>query len=166
MNTIVGSSTVGDSSEGTKSLTYMENKDANLSGYDEVLRWLEAKKQKVLNSSVKSRLEYQDTQQDIATIVNGKVHLCKSNLESEESQTPTGTDKVTGSNSTTRRMETKHEPLKSACCCQSLLPSTCVIKLIFAFCVIVAAASIYFLVAVILARYTSIQILPFSITDA
>jgi hypothetical protein len=166
MNTIVGSSTVGDSSEGTKSLTYMGNNDANLVGYDEVLRWLEAKKQKVLNSSVQSTLEYQDTHQDIATTVNGKDHHCKSNLESEELHTPTGTDKATGSNGSTRRMETKHEPPKSTCCCQSLLSSTCIIKLIFAFCVIVAVASIYFLVAVILARYTSIQILPFSITDA
>lgn len=165
MNTIVGSSTVGESSEGTTSLAYMENNDANLGGYDEVLSWLEAKKQKDWNASVKSTLEYQDTHQDIATAVNGTDPLSKSNLEAKESHIQAGTDKATGSNGSTRRMETKNEPPKPTNCCRSILPSTCIVKLVFTFCVLIAGASIYFLVAVIVARYSSVQILPFSVMD-
>lgn len=165
MNTIVGSSTVGESSEGTKSLAYMENNDANAGGYDEVLRWLESKKQKDWNASVKSTSEYQDTRQDIATAVNGKDPLSTSTLEAKASNIPAGTDKATGSNSSNKRMETKNEPPKPTNCCRSILPSTCIVKLVFIFCVLIAGASIYFLVAVIVARYSSIQMLPFSVMD-
>lgn len=169
MNTIVSSSTVADSSEGTKSLTYMENNDASLAGYDEVVRWLQAKKK--IHSEADSPVEYDGTQRGSKTTITGNSHEdcnCDTDPKAEESgehPVDTGTDKATGTNGSDRRMTTKTERSKSSCCCccRKILQSPCLVRLILAFCILVALASTYFLVAVFVAQYYSIKLLPFDV---